>query len=135
MVLGMSVLSNVYSSHHYEPSATTESQDAAADAADPCCQRQDTSEGMSTPSGQALGKWHGKMEIRVSCSGPSSTTRARSLEPASRSRGELVTDEVKHHSSWTMEGRTELDLVQDEADEAKRLLEEAHVVSKQPSSK
>ena len=31
------------------------------------------------------------------------------------------------HSSRTVEGRTELDLVQDEVDEAKRLLEEAHV--------
>ena len=41
----------------------------------------------------------------------------------------LVTDEEKHHSSRTrtVEGRTELDLVQDEVDEAKRLLEEAHV--------
>ena len=38
----------------------------------------------------------------------------------------LVTDEVKHHSSCTVEGCTEVDLVQDEVDEAKRLLEEAH---------
>ena len=37
----------------------------------------------------------------------------------------LVTDEGKRHSGWTVEGRTEL--VQDEVDEAKRLLEEAHV--------
>ena len=60
VVLGMSELSNVYSSHHYEPSCTTESQDAAAETTDPSSQRQDTSEGMSTPPGQALGKWHGK---------------------------------------------------------------------------
>ena len=33
----------------------------------------------------------------------------------------------KRHSSRTVEGRTELDLVQDEVEEAKRLLEEAHV--------
>ena len=39
----------------------------------------------------------------------------------------LVTNEGKRHSSRTVEGRTELDLVQDEVDEAKRLLEEAHV--------
>ena len=41
----------------------------------------------------------------------------------------LVTDEEKHHSSRTrtVEGRTELDLMQDEVDEAKKLLEEAHV--------
>ena len=56
----MSELSNVYSSHHHDSSGTTESQDAAAEAADPSSQRQDTSEGMSTPPGQALGKWHGK---------------------------------------------------------------------------
>ena len=62
VVLGTSELSNVYSSHHHEPSGTTESQDAAAEAADKNCQRQDTSKGMSTPPGQALGKWHGKGE-------------------------------------------------------------------------
>ena len=56
----MSELSTVYSSHHYEPSSTTESQDVAIEAADPGCQRQDTSEGMPTPPGQALGQWHGE---------------------------------------------------------------------------
>ena len=60
VVLGMSELPNLYSSHHYEPSSTTESQDAAAEAANPSSQRQDTSEGMQAPPGQALGKWHGK---------------------------------------------------------------------------
>ena len=39
----------------------------------------------------------------------------------------LVNDEVKRHSNWTVEGRTGLDLVQDEVDQAQRLLEEAHV--------
>ena len=38
----------------------------------------------------------------------------------------LVSNEEKHHSNRTVEGRTALDLVQDEVDEAKRLLEEAH---------
>ena len=33
----------------------------------------------------------------------------------------------EHHPRRTVEGRTELDLVQDEVEEAKRLLEEAHV--------
>ena len=47
-------------SHHYEPSSTTEFQDVAIEAADPGCQRQDTSEGMQPPPGQALGQWHGK---------------------------------------------------------------------------
>ena len=50
VVLGMSELSNVYSSHH-DPSSARESQDAAAEAADPRSQRQDTSEGMLTPPG------------------------------------------------------------------------------------
>ena len=60
VVLGMSELSNVYSSHHCEPSSTTESQDVAVEAADPGCQRQDTSKGIPTPPGQALGQRHGK---------------------------------------------------------------------------
>ena len=75
---------------------------------------------MSPPPGQALGK----REVRVSCVEPSSKTRARSLETASRSKG---TNEGKRHSNRTVEGRTELDLVQDEVDKAKRLLEEAHL--------
>ena len=39
----------------------------------------------------------------------------------------LMTAERTLHSNRTVGGRTELDLVQDEIDEAKRLLEEAHV--------
>ena len=42
----------------------------------------------------------------------------------------LVNDEGKRHSSRKVEGRTELDLVQDEVDEAKRLLAEAQVENK-----
>ena len=38
-----------------------------------------------------------------------------------------MTDEVKHHSTGTVEGRIEMDLVQNEVDEAKRVLEDAHV--------
>ena len=36
-----------------------------------------------------------------------------------------MNDEVKQHPNRTVEGRTELDLGQDEVDEAKRLLEAA----------
>ena len=36
-----------------------------------------------------------------------------------------MNDEGKQHPNRTVEGRTELDLVQDEVDEAKRLLEAA----------
>ena len=125
VVLEMSELSNVYSSHHYDPSGTTESQDAAAEAADPSCQRQDTSEGMSTPSGQALGKWHGKGKY-VSAVWVHHQRQGR--DHWNQQVGpEETTDEGKHHFSWTVEGRTELDLVQDEVEEAKRLLEEVHV--------
>ena len=38
-----------------------------------------------------------------------------------------MTDERKLHSNRTVEGRTELDLVQDETDEAERLLEDTHL--------
>ena len=38
-----------------------------------------------------------------------------------------MTDDEKQYPNRTVEGRTELNLVQDEVDEAKRLLEEAHV--------
>ena len=43
------------------------------------------------------------------------------------SQRKSVTYEGKRHSSRMVEGRTELDLVQDEADEARTLLEEGHV--------
>ena len=65
-------------------------------------------------------------EIRASCEEPSSTKRAKSREPASPYSGN-VSDEEQRPSSQKVEGRTEPDLVQDEVDEAKRLLEEAHV--------
>ena len=60
VVLGVSELSNVYSSHFDEPSRATESQGTAAAAANPSSQRQDPSEGMSTPPGQVQGKRNGK---------------------------------------------------------------------------
>ena len=131
MFLGLPELSNVYGTHHDDSSGATESQDAATEAAGSSSQRQDPGEGMPPPIGQALSTWYGntrlvvlevtarEREIRVSCVEPSSTTRARSLEPAA--------DERKLHSNWTVKGRTKLDLVKDEVDEAKRLLEEAHV--------
>ena len=53
-------LFHVYSSHHDDPSGSTESQEAATEAANPSSQRQDPSGGTSPPPGQALGKWHGK---------------------------------------------------------------------------
>ena len=119
VVLGVSELSNVHSSHHYDPSGTAESQDAATEAADPRCQRQDTSEGMSTPPGQALGKWHGKGKY-VSAVRGHHQRQGRDHWNSKSVQRKLVTDKKKHHSNRTVEGRTELDLVQDEVDEAKR---------------
>ena len=112
----------MYSSHQDDPSGATESQDAAAEAANPS-QRQDPSEGMSTPPGRALGrkgKYVSAMRAIINDKGEITGT-SKSIQR------KLVTDEEKRHSSRTVEGRTELDLVQDEVDEAKRLLEEAHV--------
>ena len=125
MVLGMSELSNVYSSHHYEPSSITESQDVAIEAADPGCQRQDTSEGMRAPPGQALGQRHGKEKYVTAVrshhqrQGRDHWNQQIGPEETGERRGEAASQQ---HG-----GRTELDLVQDEVDEAKRLLEEAHV--------
>ena len=64
-------------------------------------------------------------ETRASCVEPSSTTWAKSWEPTSPYSGNWCP--TKRHSSQKVEGRTELDLVQDEVDEAKRSLEEAHL--------
>ena len=115
MFLGLSELSNVYSTHHDDPSDATESQDAATDAANPGHQRQDSSEGMSPPSCQALGQMVQERETRASCAGPSSTTRGAIISDKGEITGtnksiqrKLVTDEEKHHSSWMVEGRTEL---------------------------
>ena len=105
-VLGRSELSNVYSSHHYDPSSTTESQDAAAEAADPSCQRQDTSKGMSTPPGQALVKWHGKGKY-VSAVRDHHQRQSEITGTSKSVQRKLVTDEGKHHSSWTVDGRAE----------------------------
>ena len=120
-VLVMSELSNVYSSHHYVISGTTESQDAVAKAADPGCQRQDdTSKGMPTPPGQALGKWHGKGEY-VSAVRGHHQRQGRDHRNQQFGPEETGDRQGKQHPNRTVEGRTELDLVQDEVDEAKRM--------------
>ena len=126
VVLVVPELSDMYSSHHDNPSGATESQKAATEVANPSSQRQDPSEGMSTPPGQALGKWHGNGNTCQLC-GAIINDRSEITGTSKSIQRKLVTDEGKRHSSRTVEGRTELDLVQHEVDEAKRLLEEAHV--------
>ena len=72
------------------------------------------------------GKWHGKGKYVSAVWGHHQRQGQdhwnKQVDPE-----ELVTDEEKRHSSRKVAGRTELDLVQDDVDEAKRLLEEAHV--------
>ena len=60
MVLGLPELSNAHSTHNGDSSCATEPQDPAVEAAKPGRQRQDSSEGVPSPSGQALEQWHGK---------------------------------------------------------------------------
>ena len=110
--------------HRYEPSSTTESQDAATEAADPSCQRQDTSDGMQAPPGQALGKWHGKYVSAVrghhQRQGRDHWNQQIGPEETGERRGETVSQQRwRDARGWIWCG--------DEVDEAKRLLEEAHV--------
>ena len=113
----------MYSTNHDDSSSATESQDAATGAAGSSSQRQDPGEGMSPPVGQALGKWYGKGKHV-----PAIINDKGEITGTSKSiQRKLVSNEEKRHSSQKVEGRTELDLVQDEVDEAKRLLKEAHV--------
>ena len=73
-------------------------------------------------------------EIRVSC-GAIIIDKGEITGTSKSIQRKLVTDEGKRHSNRTVEGRTELDLVQDEIDEAKRLLEEAHLEAQAAQSK
>ena len=125
VVLGMSELSNVCSPNHYEPSSTTESQDVLL-------KQQTQAVNDRTP---AKGCRHLPVNPWVNGTGKGNTCQL--CGAVTNDKGEitgtsksvqrkLVNDEGKQYPNRTAEGRTELDLVQDEVDEAKRLLEEAH---------
>ena len=81
---------------------------------------------MSTPPGQALANGTGKGNTCQLC-GAIINDKGEITGTSKSIQRKLVTDEEKRHSSPKVAGRTELDLVQDDVDEAKRLLEEAHV--------
>ena len=81
---------------------------------------------MSTPPGQALASGTGKGNTCQLC-GAIINDKVKITGTSKSIQRKLVTDEEKRHSSPKVAGRTELDLVQDDVDEAKRLLEEAHV--------
>ena len=83
--MGLPELSHVCSSHHYDPSCATESQDAATEASRPTL----LTTGYELRMLHLLVKQWQKAqerELRTSCVEPSSTTKARSVEPASRPR-------------------------------------------------
>ena len=75
---------------------------------------------------RAPGKWHGKGKY-VSAVRGHHQRQGRDHWNQQVDQEEIGdTTREKRHSSRTVEGRTELDLVQDEVDEARRLREEAH---------
>ena len=88
VVLKLPELSNVHSTHRDDSSCTTAPQDAAVEDTNTRRQRQNSSEGMPSSSGQALGQRHGEEKTRVSCAGTLSTTKEKSLGPARRSKGD-----------------------------------------------
>ena len=111
---GLMDVRTIHSSHHDDPSGATESQ------------RQDPGEGMSSPVGQTPGKWYGKGNTCQLC-GAIINYKGEITGTSKSTQRKLVSTEEKRHSSQKVEGRTELDLVQDDVDEAKRSLEEAHL--------
>ena len=105
----------------------TEPQDAAIEAANPGRQRQDSREGMPSPSGQALGQWHGKGNHVPPLW---SHYQRQGRDHWDQLGDPTATDDRREDASLqpdTVDGSTELDLVQGEIDDAERLLEEAHL--------
>ena len=117
VVLGMSELSNVYSSHHHDPSGTTESQTLLLKQQTQAVNDRIPAKGcrhiLVNPWANGTGKGNTCQLCGaiINDKGEISGTSKSVLR-------KLVTDERKRHSSRTVEGRTELDLVQDEVDEA-----------------
>ena len=125
--LGLPELSNVYSTHHDDSSGATEPQDAATEAAGSSSQRQDPSEGMSPT--YVVKPWANGTGNRNTCQlcGAIINDKGEIAGTSKSIQRKLVSNEEKRHSNQKVEGRTELDLAQDEVDDARRLLEEAHV--------
>ena len=125
VVLGMSEPSNVYSSHHHDPvpqnlqTLLLKQQTQAVNDRIPAkgCRH------------LLVKPWANGTRKGNTCQlcGAIINNKSEITGTSKSIQRKLVTDEGKRHSSRTVEGRTELDLVQDEVDEAKRLLEEAHL--------
>ena len=127
VVLGLPELSSVYSTHH-DSSCPTTPQDAAVEAANSGRQRQDSSEGMSSPSGQALGQWHRKGKHMP-------TVWSHHLRQGrdywDQHGDTAATDDRRDYAALQSDGgrthRTGLSAGRDRIEEARRLLEEAHL--------
>ena len=134
VVLGLPELSNVNSTHHDDSACATALQGAVVEARNPGRQRQDSSEGMSSPSGQALDQWRGKGNHVPTVW---SHHQRQGRDHWDQLVDSTATDDRRDTASLQPEGgvRTELDLVQDEIDEAKRLLEEAPLEVRAAQSK
>ena len=112
----------------------TESQDAATEAANSSSQRQDPSEGTSPPPGQALGKWHGKGKY---VSAVWSHHQRQGRDHLNQQVDPDETGDRRGEASFQADGggTHRAGSVQDEVDEAKRFLEEAHAEVQAAQSK
>ena len=98
-VLRLPELSNENSTHHGDSSCATEPQDAAVEAANPGRQRQDSSEGMPSPSGQPLGQWHGKRKhVPTACEAMTSD-KGEIIGTSKAIQRRLMTPERTPHSN------------------------------------
>ena len=126
VVLGMSELSNLYSSHDYDPSVPQNLKTLLLKQQTQAVNDRIPAKGCRHLLVKPWANGTGKGNTCQLC-GAIIKDKGEITGTSKSVQKKLVTDEGKHHSSWTVEGRTELDLVQDEVDKAKRLLEEAHV--------
>ena len=126
VVLVMSELSNVYSSHHHDPPGPQNLKTLLLKQQTQAVNDRIPAKGcrhlIVKPWANGTGKGNTCQLCGAIINDKGEITGASKLI-----QRKLATDEEKRHSSRTLEGRTELDLVQDEVDEAKKLLGAAHV--------
>ena len=102
MVFRLSELSNVYSTHHDDSSCARTPQDAAVEAAKTGRQRQASSEGLSSPPGQALGQWHGGGGKTCRLCGAIISDKGEITGTSKAIQRRLMTAEITPHSSRTV---------------------------------
>ena len=126
MVQVMSELSNVYSSHHYEPPVPQNLKTLLLKRQTQAVNDRIPAKGCRHLLVKPWANGTGKGNTCQLC-GAITNDKDEITGTSKLAQRKMVTDEGKQHPNRTVEGRTELDLVQDEVDEAMRLLEEAHV--------